>query len=96
MTERDKLKDPKARPPKVFSTRPYFLRSLEKAERIELPAGSPVVSLTKASPGLMVLLCEGRRGAGFYLCGMCGAGFRTNVHPPHKDPTRPGLPRHAG
>jgi len=24
----------------------------------------------------MVVLCEGRRGDGFYLCGACGAGFR--------------------
>lgn len=31
----------------------------------------------KASPGLMVVLCEGRRGEGFFLCGACGAGFRS-------------------
>lgn len=88
VTERDKQKEeePKARPPKVFSTRPYFVRSLMEAGRIELPAGSPIVSVTKASPGLMVVLCEGRRGAGFYLCGLCGAGFRENRRPPHKTP----------
>jgi len=34
----------------------------------------------------MVVLCEGRRGDGFYLCGVCGAGFRTNQRPPHKTP----------
>jgi len=86
VTERDKPKEPKARPPKVFSTRPYFVRSLRETERIDLPAGSPIVSVTKASPGVMVVLCEGRRGDGFYLCGLCGAGFRTNQRPPHKTP----------
>jgi hypothetical protein len=45
-----------------------------------------MISVTKASPGLMVVLCEGRRGAGFYICGLCGAGFRTNQRPPHKTP----------
>jgi replicative superfamily II helicase len=86
VTGRDKPKEPKARPPKVFSTRPYFVRSLMEAGCIELPAGSPIVSVTKASPGVMVVLCEGRRGDGFYLCGVCGAGFRTNQRPPHKTP----------
>jgi len=86
VTNRDKPKEPKARPPKVFSTRPYFVRSLMEAGRIELPAGSPIMSVTKASPGVMVVLCEGRRGAGFYLCGDCGAGFRTNQRRPHKTP----------
>jgi hypothetical protein len=86
VTERAKAKEPKARPPRVFSTRPYFVRSLTGIERIALPATSPLVSVTKASPGLMVVLCEGRRGAGFYLCSVCGAGFRTNERPPHKTP----------
>ncbi|MGC8744490.1 MAG: DEAD/DEAH box helicase [Verrucomicrobiia bacterium] len=86
VTERDKPKEPKNRPPKVFSTRPYFVRSLEKAQNIELPASSPMISLTKASPGIMVVLCEGRLGAGFYVCLDCGAGFSVNQRPPHKTP----------
>jgi len=86
VTKRDKPKEPKARPPRVFSTRPYFVRSLAGAECIALPATLPLVSVTKASPGLMVVLCEGRRGDGFYLCGACGAGFRTNQRRPHDTP----------
>lgn len=88
VTDRDGPKEPKARPPKVFSTRPYFVGSLKDAECIQLPAGSPMVSVTKASPGLMVVLCEGRRGEGFYICGTCGAGFRGDKRPspPHKKP----------
>ncbi len=77
VTDRDKPKDPKTRPPKVFSTRPYFAGSLgPEPEKIPMPEASPVMSIRKASPGLMVVLCEGRRGEGFYVCGSCGAGFR--------------------
>lgn len=86
VTGKDNPKEPKTRPPKVFSTRPYFVRSLTEAERIELPTGSPIISVTKASPGEMVVLCEGHRGKGFYICRDCGAGFRTNQRPPHKTP----------
>jgi len=35
------------------------------------------IRLAKVSPGWMVVLCEGRRERGFYICGQCGAGFRT-------------------
>jgi hypothetical protein len=77
VTGRDKPKDPKVRPARVFSTRPYFAGSLaSEPEIISLPDATPVVNIQKASPGLMVVLCEGRRGDGFYLCGGCGAGFR--------------------
>ncbi len=77
VTDRNKPKDPRARPPKVFSTRPYFARSLAtQPSLIPMPTTTPVVTIRKASPGLMVVLCEGRKGEGFYICGACGAGFR--------------------
>jgi hypothetical protein len=79
VTDRNKPKDPKARPAKVFSTRPYFARSLAtEPGEIQMPAAasSLLATVTKASPGLMVVICEGRGGAGFYLCGGCGACFR--------------------
>ena len=43
------------------------------------------VTLSTVSPGCMVVLCEGRRGSGFYVCGACGAGFRTRQKT-HKNP----------
>jgi hypothetical protein len=86
VTDREKPKDPKTRPAKLFSTRPYFGGSLgPEPERIPMPAESPVMSVRKASPGLMVVLCEGRRGEGFYLCGSCGAGFRVRQNS-HRTP----------
>jgi hypothetical protein len=44
-----------------------------------------LITLTKAAPGLMAVLCEGRRGEGFYVCGGCGAGFRQRQKA-HKTP----------
>lgn len=86
VTNRDKSKEPKARPARVFSTRPYFAKSLgHEPGFIPMPAASPCVTVGKASPGLMVVLCEGRRGKGFYLCGSCGAGFR-NHQTRHRTP----------
>jgi hypothetical protein len=83
---REKPKEPKDRPPRVFSTRPYFVRSLaSEPQYITLPTFSPLVTVTKASPGLMVVLCEGRQSKGFYICGTCGAGFRIPQYP-HKTP----------
>lgn len=79
VTSRDGPKNPKGRAPRVFTTRPYFagLVGGHEPESIVLPADShPVLRLKKASPGQMVVLCEGRRGAGFYICNECGAGFR--------------------
>jgi DEAD/DEAH box helicase/MrfA Zn-binding domain/Helicase conserved C-terminal domain len=75
-------KDPKRRPVKVFSTRPYFAGSDKEPEVISMPATVAIVSVTRASPGRMVVLCEGRKGKGFYICGSCGAGLpaRKSAH----------------
>src|SRR5207244_3582338 len=52
---------------------------------VELPSKSPLVLLQRAAPGVMVVLCEGRRGEGFLVCSTCGAGFRKQP-PDHKTP----------
>jgi len=79
VADRAKPKPPRARPARVFTTRPYFAGSLgsERGE-ISLPASKALIRLEKASPGLMVVLCEGKRGRGFYICRECGAGFQKN------------------
>jgi hypothetical protein len=82
LTDIDKPKEPKGRSTRVFTTRPYFV-DLVGAPPGDIDFG--VVRLTKVSPGQMVVLCEGRRGRGFYICCQCGAGFRETKHP-HKTP----------
>jgi len=74
VTSLDKPEEPKSRPTKVFTTRPYFAGFFkdQEGDKVSLNA----VILTRVSPGYMVVLCEGRHGKGFYICGQCGAGFR--------------------
>ncbi len=86
VTDRDKPKEPTSRTVRVFTTRPYFAGSLGLEPGIlKFPTRSPLVTLRKASPGLMCVVCEGRRGERFYICGGCGAGFRRREKT-HKTP----------
>ncbi len=86
VTGRAKPEQPKSRTARVFTTRPYFARSLgPDPGTIAVPLNSPIITIKKASPGLMVVLCEGRRGEGFYICERCGAGFRKREKT-HKTP----------
>lgn len=86
VTDRDKPKEPTSRTARVFTTRPYFAGSLgADAGIITFPLDSPLITMKKASPGLMAVLCEGRREKGFYICGRCGAGFRKREKT-HKTP----------
>jgi len=86
ITDRDKPKEPKSRPARVFTTRPYFAGSHSpEPGTITIHPNSPIITMKKASPGSMVVLCEGRRGEGFYICISCGAGFRKREKT-HKTP----------
>ncbi len=95
ITENTKPKDPTGRPIRVFSTRPYFWGFKDGKEKVDEPINA-VVSATKVSPGIMVVVCEGRRGAGFYIC---DAGFQNRLKGAHKTPygqrclARPDNPR---
>ncbi|MGB7281314.1 MAG: DEAD/DEAH box helicase [Candidatus Acidiferrum sp.] len=72
VTDRKPPEDPSSRPAKVFTTRPYFSRS--QADNSEMLDIAGLVSLTRASPGYLVVLCEGRKGQGFHVCRECGIG----------------------
>jgi superfamily II DNA/RNA helicase len=86
VTDRDRPKEPKSRTARVFTTRPYFAGSLGPDPGIiAIPLNSPIITMKKASPGLMAVLCEGRAGEGFYICSACGAGFRKRANA-HKRP----------
>lgn len=72
--------EPSSRPPRLFSTRPYFAGFAgapgQAPGAIPMPADPPLVTVKRACPGRMFVVCEGRREKGFYLCSTCGAGFR--------------------
>ncbi|MEW6047023.1 MAG: DEAD/DEAH box helicase [Bacillota bacterium] len=77
VTKPDEPKEPQRRPEKLFTSRPFFI-GLAGPDRghVDVPAGQPLIRLTKACPGKMAVICEGHRGQGFYICLRCGAGFR--------------------
>jgi hypothetical protein len=86
VTDHDKPKAPTSRTAKVFTTRPYFTGSRgSDTGIITIPLNSPLITMKKASPGSMTVLCEGRRGDGFYICGICGFGDRKPKQP-HNTP----------
>lgn len=74
VTDLNRSKEPRGRSSRVFTTRPYFV-GLTGSNPDEVDFDG-LVRVTRASPGQMVVLCEGRKGEGFYICPQCGAGFR--------------------
>lgn len=85
VTNPDGPKKPTGRTSRVFTTRPYFAGFKKEGEKKQLPG---IVTLSTVSPGFMVVLCEGRRGEGFHVCGKCGAGFKNwnDCKKEHKTP----------
>lgn len=87
ITQRGAPTAPKFRPPRVFTTRPYFVGLVNPpTDPILIPEHAPLVTLRKACPGKMAIICEGRRGGGFFTCEACGAGFRKRPESRHKTP----------
>jgi hypothetical protein len=84
VTDGQRPTEPASRPPRSFTTRPFFARTIGQTPEV---IGFNFATITKSSPGLMVVLCEGQRGQGFYVCGQCGAGFRKRERQ-HRSPYR--------
>lgn len=76
VTENINPKDPKGRPIRVFTTRPYFV-GFKDGQNKKGQSLNSVIHVTQVSPGIMVVVCEGRHGSGFYICDICGAGFQS-------------------
>lgn len=73
VTSKGRPEEPKGRPQKSFTTRPYFV-GFNVAEPSVIKFNG--VEISKAVPAKMVVLCEGRRGQGFRVCTACGAGYK--------------------
>lgn len=72
-------REPKGRTRRLYTTRPFF-RGVAPAHAAGTIAG---VRITRAQPGELVVLCEGRKKKGFYICLTCGSGF-VERKVPHK------------
>lgn len=83
---RDGGGEPQGRPRRLLTSRPYFSGMAVPDEAPAILGG--IAQVWKASPGDLVVLCEGRKGGGFLICADCGAGFggrRTTSE--HESPT---------
>ena len=79
----EKPKEPRRRPQRLYTTRPFFpgfpTSDLPETEMLG------AVKVTQAQPGSLVVLCEGKNRAGFYICQTCGRHM-TNPQGAHKTP----------
>ena len=60
---------PHGRAQRLYTTRPFF-RGFGAQPEVKTILG---VKVTKAVPGVLVVLCEGRHKKGFYICRSCGS-----------------------
>ena len=77
-------KEPRGRARRLYTTRPFFQGFGEstKPEAKEILG----IEVTKALPGILVILCEGRNREGFLICRQCGAHMTKPVAK-HKSPS---------
>ncbi|MDE2915500.1 MAG: DEAD/DEAH box helicase [Paracoccaceae bacterium] len=64
-----KPSEPQGRARRLYTTRPFFRGFDAQPESRNLLG----VQVTRAVPGVLVVLCEGRNKEGFYICRLCGA-----------------------
>ncbi|MCY3726502.1 MAG: DEAD/DEAH box helicase [Rhodobacteraceae bacterium] len=74
--------EPKGRAQRLYTTRPFF-RGFDTKPKSKTLLG---VQVTRAVPGVLVILCEGRNKRGFYICPSCGAHM-VEPKPKHKSPS---------
>ena len=88
----ERPKEPRGRARRLYTTRPFF-QGFENDRQL----GSKTlfgVQVTKAMPGTLVILCEGRNREGFHICRSCGAHM-TEPKSEHKTPLGFHLSRYA-
>ena len=73
---------PQGRARRLYTTRPFF-PGFDIQPEVATIHG---VQLTKAIPGELVILCEGRNRKGFYICSACGSHMVT-PQAKHKSPS---------
>lgn len=79
-----KPSEPRGRAQRLYTTRPFF-RGFGEGATLEVKVLRGV-QVTKAMPGTLVILCEGRNRQGFYICRSCG-GHMTKRKATHKSPS---------
>ena len=75
--------EPRGRARRLYTTRPFF-RGFDNETQIETKKIRNI-QVTKALPGILVILCEGKNREGFFICRYCGAHL-TGPRGEHKSP----------
>ena len=67
----DTPKEPTRRASRYYTTRPFFkgFQNDGNPKQVNMRGG---VSVTEAQPGSLIILCEGKKKEGFYICRSCG------------------------
>lgn len=73
---------PQGRARRLYTTRPFFPGFPAEPEMKTICG----IQMTKASPGELVILCEGRNKKGFYICRSCGSHMSA-LKDGHKSPS---------
>ena len=76
--------EPRRRAQRLYTTRPFFRGFSDQANLQEKVIRG--VQVTRALPGTLVILCEGRNRGGFYICRTCGAHM-TGPKAGHQSPS---------
>ena len=78
-----KPQKPRGQTQRLYTTRPFFQGLAENT-----PHHKPLiihgVQVTKAQPGTLVILCEGKNREGFYICRSCGVQ-KSKAQAPNKN-----------
>ncbi len=82
----EKPKEPRRRPQRLYTTRPFFPGFGSNPPETEMLGG---IRVTEARPGSLVVLCEGKDKSGFYICRTCGRHM-TQPKGAHKTPEESG------
>lgn len=77
-----KPKEPTGRARRLYTTRPFF-PGFDTEPELKTVLG---VEVTKAVPGMLVILCEGKNREGFYICRSCGSHM-ARPQATHKSPS---------
>ena len=80
----ERPREPTGRAQRLYTTRPFFhgFKNDSKQETKAIHG----VRVTKALPGTLVILCEGKNREGFLICRSCGAHM-TEQRGTHKSPS---------
>jgi len=78
----EKPREPQGRAHRLYTTRPFF-RNFDAQPENKTVLG---VQVTKAKPGTLVVLCEGKNRDGFYICRSCGSHM-SKPKASHKSPS---------